>query len=278
MSNPVSQPVIPPQPNLAFYGIQDLGLFKNYTRESYRAAFGIEAPAWDPAKVKKSWFDSTVDQSDAANVAVYKIAGKDPSNNWTIKQLVMPAREAATVNLPGAAVYPPYIVAPTQATRGGAVINPIYLSLEADARALMATLGGSGLVDEGSTPVFPVIYPSNEPRRSWNIMFQGQAENAGLLLLSRNRNGVGAPGNWDTTVATPVWVPAPPAPTGADDTRPPRDMPVRDMLPNEKFQLGLMGVSIMRTDLQQQSNEQSGQFTPADRQMLQQIYQIVSKS
>jgi hypothetical protein len=54
-------------------------------------------------------------------------------------------------------------------------------------------------------------------------------------------------------------------------------MPVRDLLPNEKFQMGLMGVSIIRTDLSQQQGQLDGQFTPDDRATLQQIYQIVSR-
>jgi len=53
--------------------------------------------------------------------------------------------------------------------------------------------------------------------------------------------------------------------------------PVRDLLPNEKFQTGLMGVGIIRTDLQQTQAEAAGQFTPDDRATLKQIYQIVSR-
>src|SRR6266404_4533333 len=276
MSSPVSQPVIPPQPNLAVYGTQELALFKDYTRDTYRAAFGVEAPHWDPSRLKKSWFDSTADRSDPANVAIYKIVAKDQSGNWAIRQLVMPAQEAGAVNLPGAQVYPPYVVAPTQAARGGSGINPIYLSLESDARTLMAELGGQGLVDEVNTSVFLIVYPADEPRRAWDILFQGHAENAGSLLFNRNTKGIGAPGRWDLSSPTPVWVPAPLPPTGLDDTRPSREMPVRELLPNEKLQTGLMGVSVIRTDLQQQANELSGQFTPDDRATLQQILRIVS--
>jgi hypothetical protein len=168
-------------------------------------------------------------------------------------------------------------VAPTGATRGGSLINPIYLSLESEARALMAALGATTLVDESNTPVFPVVYPPEEPRRMWAIMVNGQAENTGNLLFQMNSKGVGAPGKWDFTQNGLAWVPAPPAPTGLDDTRPPQDVPVRDLLPNEKFQVGLMGVSVVRTDLEQQQAQQQRQFTPDDRATLQQIYQIVSR-
>jgi hypothetical protein len=275
MSSPVSAPLVPVQPNLGAYGVQDLALFKTYTRDSYRTAFGIEAPPWDAARLRQSWFDSTVDTSSPTNVAVYKIAGEDPINGWTLKQMVIPSREAATVNLPGSVVYPAYTVAPTSATRGGSPINPNYLSLESDARALMATLGATALVEQGITPVFPVVYPADEPRRVWAIVVNGHPENAGNLLLEMNSKGVGAPGRWDYSSGELVWVPAPAPPTGLDDTRPPRDMPLRDLLPNEKFQMGLMGVSVIRTDFAQQ---QEGQFTPDDRATLLQIYRIVNKT
>jgi len=60
--------------------------------------------------------------------------------------------------------------------------------------------------------------------------------------------------------------------------RPPREMPVRDLLPNEEFFLGLMGIlGIVRTDLQKSANEASGQFTPDDRAMLRLMYQAINK-
>ncbi len=108
---------------------------------------------------------------------------------------------------------------------------------------------------------------------------RGQSVNVGALLLTRNAQGVGAPGHWDVSSPQPVWVPDPPAPTGEDDTRPPRAMPVRDLLPNEQLYTGMMGIlGVVRTDLQQTANEASGQFTPDDRTLLRQIYLAVSKS
>ena len=117
MSDPISLPAAPPQPDQAYYSVLELALFTPYTRDSYLAAFGQQAPAYDPSRVIKTWFDSSADTSAPANVAVYKIIAQDPNGNWGFQQMVMPATEAATVNLPGAIVYPPYVVAPTQATR-----------------------------------------------------------------------------------------------------------------------------------------------------------------
>lgn len=277
MGTPASLPVIPPQPDLLAYGIQELGLFSTYSRDSYLAEFGVQALAWDPTRVQKTWFDTSVDTSDPGNVAVYKVVAVDQNGVWALRQMVLPAQEAATVNLPGAIVYPPYVIPPTQTTTAGSLIDAMYLSLEADAQALMTTLGGSGLVVETGNAVFPIVYPADEPRRMWDFTVNAVVCNAGALLALENANGVGAPGSWQSTANGPVWVPAPPSPTGVNDTRPARPMPVRDLLPNEELQAGLMGVSVVRTDLQQQQNAQAGQFTPDDRATLQQIYQIVSK-
>ena len=279
----VSRPVTPAQPNLLAYGVQELALFVSYTRDSYQTAFGVQAPAWDPTRLTKTWFDTSVDASKATNVAVYNIVGTLPSGNYSIEQMIITAQEASTVNLPGAITYPAYVVASTDATRNGDPLNPNYLSFESDAEALLTLFGGTAIIDEATTTaVFPTVYPADEPRRLWDVIYKGMPLNVGLLLLMEYAGGIGAPGSWDMSGSTPasggapIWVPAPAAPTGLNDTRTPRAMPVRALLPNEEFQMGLMGVSIIRTDLQQQADQQAGQFTPDDRATLQQIYQIVN--
>ena len=277
MSSPVSQPSAPPQPDLAYYGTEALILFRSFTRDTYQAAFGVSAPPYDPSRVIKTWFDSTADTSNPNNVAIYKTLTQVSPGVWGLQQMVLPALEAASVNLTGAITYPPYVAAPTQATRGGSGINGLYLSLSIDALALMAEIGGTSIVDEGATAVFPIVYPAGELRRAWDIMFKGTPLNVGLLLAAQYAQGVGAPGHWDTSGSDAVWVPDPPAPTGIDDTRPPRPMPMRDLLPNEVFKTGLMGVGITRTDLQQAANQASGEFTADDRATLQQIYQLLTK-
>lgn len=277
MIEPVSRPVIPEQPGTEFYGTQDLALFKTYSRDSYQAAFGVQPPGYDPSRLRKTWFDSTVDVSDPGNVAVYRVVAQDPNGNGALRQMVMPAWEAATVNLPGVVSYPAYSVPPTRATRGGGVLNAIYFSSEADAQTVMAEMGGTGLFLE-QMDGFPVTYPPDEPRRLWSFLFKGNPVNVGALLLDRNGKGVGSPGHWDLSGSVPLWVPDPPGPTGADDTRPLRDMPVRDLLPNEHLYAGMMGIlGVVRTDLQKTADEASGMFTHDDRAMLRMIYQAVSK-
>ena len=275
----ISTPAAQPQPNQETFSIDALALFHTYTRESYRSAFGVDAPAWDPTRLSKSWFDSTVDASQPGNVASYQMIGQDSTGTWSVLPYTMPASEAATVNIPGAMVYPPYVIAPTDAVRGGSPINPAYLSLEAEAQALMTALSGVGLFDDGATAILPNIYPVDEPRRSWSFLWHGRALNAGQLLVQQFAKGVGAPGHWDVSSGSPVWVSDPPPPSGLDDTRPPRPVPVRALLPNEQLQPGPMGfgVQVLRTDLQLAAAKANGAFTADDRAMLMQIFQLVSK-
>jgi hypothetical protein len=221
--NPTSVPVTPVQPAQASYGPDALALFKTFTRDTYLAAFGVRAPAWDISRPPKVWFDSTVDVSARANVAFYRVIDSS-SGIPVLRQLVIPATEAAAVNLPGAVTYAPYVIAPTQTARLGAGVNPQYLSLQADATALMTKLGGSGLADEGASGQYPAIYPADELRRIWTFLIAGHPVNAGFLLAARNAGGVGAPGQWDLSTGFPQWVPAAAAPTGLDDQRAARPM------------------------------------------------------
>ena len=194
--------------------------------------------------------------------------------------MVLRAREAASVNLPGAVTYPPYEIRPTHATRGGAPVNPMYLSFESEARALMAELGGTGIVDDGINVFAPVYYPADEPRRMWSVTLGGgRHDNAGGLLRMRNAMGVGAPGRWRDSQGVLAWVSDPPAPTGLDDSRAAVDIPVRALLPNEELRTGAMGFGLLihRTDLEQESLARSGGFTAEDRRQLGEVYRIVSK-
>ena len=282
---PISEPAAQPQPDLEVYGPDALALFQTFTRDSYRALFGVEASPWDPSRPTKTWFDSsvfdsTVDTSASGHVASYKMVDRDANGAWSILPLSMPAFEAANVNFPGAVVYHSYSVNPTNATRGGSPINPLYLSLEADARSLMPALAATSLIDEGATAIFPVVYPPEEQRRMWAILLSASRPvNVGALLQMRNAKGLGAPGHWDLSSAGPVWVADPPAPTGFDDSRPARPVPVRDLLPNEQLHPGAMGfgAEVVRIDLRLEAAKRSGAFTPDDRKMLEDVHRIVTR-
>ena len=286
MNSPVSMPLAPPQPDQDIFSPTALALFREYTRESYRSTFGLDAPPWDPARLYKSWFDSST-FIPQPNTVAYRTFGQDATGAWGLQNLTLTFADAASVNLPGEITYPKYLVSPTGATRGSSSMSANYLSLESDARTLLPAFGGTSLVDQGITPVFTVVYPAGEARRMWAIVTpNGNQLNVGLLLIERNAGGVGSPGHWDTADDSasggyPKWMADPAAPSGLDDTRPHCAMPVRALLPNERIGMQTLGVFdspvIMRTDLGQAAAELAGHFTPSDRQILTEVYRILSK-
>lgn len=272
---PLSRPVVPPQPDQAQYGVGELALFKVYSRDSFLHVFGEQAASFDPQRKIKAWFDTSVDLSDPDGLVVYKVAAQDKSGTWVLRQVGMPAREAATVNLPGMLQYPMYSVAATHATRGGAPINPDYLSLQSEAIALSTAIGGDGIVDDGVTTVFSAEFPPDEPRRMWAVMFRARSFNAGLLLKSRRASGVGAPGHWDVVTGEPVWVSDVATGSPAAGTQAVWELPCRDLLGNERLQTGLFGPAVVRTDKQAEAELNSGKFLPSDRQVLQHILEAL---
>ena len=284
MNIPFSVPAPQPPPNQVSYGIESLSLFQSYTRDSYQGAFGVEAPAWDPARVRKAWFDSSVDVSNPSSLISYRWLHQDAAGDWTVRLFQLPVLEAASVNLPGAMRYPPYVVAPTGAVRDISPVSPLYLSFEADAKELMLELKGSSIFDEGAQGAFPVLYPAGEQRRMWVMKYgTGQNLNVGLLLESKNAKGFGAPGHWDASAGTPIWVPDGPAANGLEDVRPPCPVPVRALLASEELRpimtgIGAVGVQVVRTDLEQEVAERSGAFLASDRLILRQILSLLTPS
>lgn len=100
MLQPVSEPSTPAQSSRAKYPISELALFREFTRASYRATFGVEAPTFDILRPLKTWFDTTADTSKAGNLALYRVLGRDASGSATLDQIVMSAAEARSINIP----------------------------------------------------------------------------------------------------------------------------------------------------------------------------------
>jgi hypothetical protein len=272
-ATPVSRPAVQPQPASVSYGVQLLWLFKSYSRETYAKEFGTQAPPFNPEYRVKTWFDSTVDLNDPEALVSYRTVAQDKAGNWSFRSVSMTAKEAASVNLPGDFEYPAYVVEPTRASRGGSPLNPEYLSTREQAEELLAQIGTGVIVDDGQTPVYPAMFPVDEPRRMWAISINGLNHNAGLLLKMQNEAGVGRPGHWQMSGADPIWIPQQTGPNGKDDTRPPREMPMRELFANEKLQPGMFGISVARTDLAPAADGMG--FTAADRKTLHEILDLL---
>ena len=269
-----SVPVTPPQPDKLSYATSELNLFTLYDRDGYRAAFGTAAPTCDPSKPLKNWFDSTMSAVDPDSLALYKGVLTNKDGSPAVKQFWMTAAEAAVVNLPSRETYPKYVPAPTKAYIPGAgggqqntAISPADLLTQA--QALMLALEVTGTIQAAGFP--ETVYPPDESRRQYNIVVDGVPHNGGLLLMERYSSGVGAPGHWVKAAdgdLSFVYDP-PPDCAGIVNVRP---TPVRDLLPNEVLKDSPFGGwAVYRTDKQQQQAEAGGQFTAADRALLQAI-------
>jgi len=91
------------------YSISNLYLFPVYaTREEYQKATGQEAPAWNPYRQPKCWFDPKAKES-ASRRLVYEYALamddegrflRDANGNPMLDALVLDRDEAGSVNIP----------------------------------------------------------------------------------------------------------------------------------------------------------------------------------
>ena len=100
---PQSLPVVPAQPNQAYFSADLLALFQRYgSPEQYQAAFGVASPPFDKSKRPKLWFDSTVNASgDPLGIVVYNVYRLNPqTQTWGYTIIAMSNAEAATVNIP----------------------------------------------------------------------------------------------------------------------------------------------------------------------------------
>jgi hypothetical protein len=175
-------------------GINDLKVFPEYTRESYEAAVGQQAPPFDPSKPQKAW-------SDPAGAGTYnQLIGDGRSAAPTFATFSLNAADAKAVNLPGAYRYPAYELQPTvaQQTWGAGNRQPVpakQLASKAAADEMAAAVGG--VVSEFAAGPFWSIDYGTETRRIYEVRVGGgPANNVGLLLQGRYGSGIGTPGSW----------------------------------------------------------------------------------
>lgn len=270
---PVSIPTDPAPPKLAAYGAASLQTVKTFTRESYEAAFGVQAPPCNPALREKAWFDSTLAGRDPEDQVTYQIIGQDKAGTPVFRMVAMSVEEASSVNLPGKVHHPAYVVQPTKAVvvdpQGVPTpISPDYLSLRDQAFALCQELGVDThtMHEDSYDGPYKYIWPDNEPRRN-HVFGEGETENAGMLLKLKNAYGVGAPGYWVHDGASHKWVAtAEPSTPAAGPVCP---VPVRSLLPTEKLIAGFGGTpEIVNAAALEAKEQAAGGFTEADRALL----------
>jgi len=288
---PISKPESRPQPDQLQFVVRELELFEKFTRSGYRLKFGVPAPKWDPSRPIKRWFDSTVDRSQAEREFEYKVLGK-VDGSPALVSLRIKAIEAATPNLPGPYEYVSYEdwLKPSRTVSvfhelSGAVVRQ---QLGADwvlapevaeqlAAAVSKDTGKQFRVQEADPPG-NAVYEYGDERKVLNIISVSESGattkyNAGRLWKTRCRNGIEAPGHWAIEDNLLTWV-AVVEPTGDLDPRPEVQIPLRDLLPNEKLMVGLANaVLVRRTD---KESATSG-FSVADRKLLAELHTKVSE-
>lgn len=183
-----------------------------HNRAEFKAASGVDAPAFRTDWPIKQWFDP-------AGTGPYKIwdgSVTDPK----LVDLPMSAEEAKAINLPGHPDFPAYTPGPTPATftnRFGSFISaprpvdPSTLSTKAQADTLAALVGAT-VVEGSSLNQFVQMVWNGEPRRDYILQYKGQGSGptVGSLLVSMYAAGVGAPGHWSASQLAAghlVWVP-----------------------------------------------------------------------
>lgn len=256
---PTSLPAIPAQPELPSYGITALSLFQPWTRETFQAAFGQQAPPYDPSQPTRTWFDTSAQPGPYLAI---QVTGGSPA----IVPLPMPAN-VALPNLAGAYRYPAWVNSsstPAQIQWPGfapePLGNPAELCSLADAQAVAAALPSGTTVSEDSMDA-SVIWGS-ETRRMYVVNIPGGPSlNAAFLRAMMTRQitdpqgnvlgGAGAPGSFIISGDNASWNLTPDPGLTAGPALP---VPCRPLLPNEVFEAGLLGAGVMivRTDMQPQ--------------------------
>lgn len=277
------------QPSTATYSVKVLELLPSYTRDSYETTFGRQAPAFDPNRAPKSWFDSTA----GASPKTYNNVNTAQSTVvWSTFTLSGP--EAAAVNLPGLQHFQKFVNPVTQSnvTFKCSLPNcpvtqaPIgQQSTLSEAQAMLAEIGDLNLtISDIGVPKAGCVfcYSKNDPNLPVSIYYIGSM-NVADYWPNRNVNGVGYPGKWIKSF-TGVYQFVPDVQTdGQNSTFPPIPVPERALLANEKFKvvvLGLIPVAVLsRTDIPDSTfggdTSSGGGFTDADRALLVDIHKAL---
>ena len=206
-----SLPIVQPQPNQEFYGLNVLNLFQTYPRAQYEAAGGPLVP-FDPTRPEQDWWDDTYAAITPTQSVSYSAVVSGAGGASAIGSFTQTAAQMATPNFKGLPNYPKWTPAPSLAVYNHAApsttsaVNPNDLSTAAQAQALLAELGGTSIVDIGANSVtlpnigqivFPVTYPPDDPRRLFGVVLStGKLFNVGQALAEKYAAGIGAPGSW----------------------------------------------------------------------------------
>ena len=241
------------QPDTEFYSLSALELFPTYTRETYLAKFGIQAPPFDPSKLVKKWFDVPASTSGLTSYTVFQ--------NGAFSTVNLDFATAAYVNLPGKYAYAKYTPTTVAKDSVGQPINPRALISESDVNTLVKELQeayrSSYVISAKQQDDMGEVW-GTETRRRYNINVGNyQTFDAAALLCEKYSSGVNAPGKWLVSgLSDPVWIPTI-QDTGEKATVE-IPVPVRTLLANEELLVSAVGTfQVHRTDMGTSSSSTS---------------------
>lgn len=229
-------------------------------RVSFHVATGRDAPAFDKAKQPKLWADDTLDPTLSPDAVVSYKRLPRRGEALALVPFAMNALEASSVNLPGLAKFPAYVVAPTVARtqmpgHSAQGLDAELLSTTAQASAINEAIGGSGIELDRTMS----IDYGFEERRIWNVRRGTTLLNVGKLLMQKYnggltstadsagtniQTGVGAGGRWDLSQPQVVWIPDTVDLGALSNDLPELDPPVRDLRPGEALVRGITGLEL----------------------------------
>jgi hypothetical protein len=262
-----SFPVEQPQPNQEFYGLDVLPLLQTYTRDSYRAA-GNGDPAWDPSRPEQDWWDDGYANHPPDEQVTFSAIVSAGDGTATIGSYTQKAAWMAKPNFKGLPAYPKWNPAPTTAHTPPDAVNPSGTSRDVfdmstldQAHALMAEIGGTGVVELGLSISFPgftipgLVYDPADPRRPYVVtLANGSQINVGQALRLKYVDGIGHPGHWMPSPEGGIMWQSDPVPDGSTATGEPLPPPCRPLKANEQLETFMAatwfkGTRIHRKDL-----------------------------
>jgi len=230
----------------------ELQILSRLNRSMYMANVGKQAPIWNKALVLKRWADRTLGDRQPNDAYRYIYLMSD-GTNVIVKENVITVAEAISVNLPGKYSWlkwvPEVVDGYVKSPYDGSVtaINPNFVSTRLQAEEMKDELGGVA-IRETTFARFVLKWGLSEERRLFNVKLRGTTNkegkwnNVGLLLKMKYRQGVGAPGKFESPATEPRWIPKKSEAPDEYDLRPEVPIPVRALLPNESARLGFGGI------------------------------------
>jgi hypothetical protein len=246
-------PKVPGQPDADSYGVEALQMLPRLNRAIYAENVGSQATIWNLDLKIKRWADLTVKDKPTTSEYRYLHLVSD-GKNAIVQENVITVGEAISVNLPGKyswAKWKPapvmgYVLAPLNGLR--TPISENFVSTRLQAEEMKRELDAAQIIEQTFTGPFRIIYEKEEDRRLFLVRLRGTAgkpgilTSVGLLLRMKYRQGVGAPGKWESPATEPRWIPKKSDAPGEYDARPEVPIPIRALLSNETPKLGFAGI------------------------------------